>query len=389
MLSCMILLLLLCGCSGAEILPGEGGEAAGGMGNAGGRGASDESEISIDRVNEDGADTESVQADISVRTPVYATQYSLKEFPSGYIEIAIEDGLKYLLIPEGMPEPDEGEISGLSGYTRIHQPVNRVYLAASSAMDMFDALDCLERVRFTSTQEQDWSLPHVREAMASERLDYIGKYNAPDYEAILEEDTDLAIESTMVYHSPEVKEELAALGVPVLVERSSYEHDPLGRLEWIRLYGLLLGKQAEADAFFDEAVGELSEELGEPESSPEADPPTVAFFSISDSGYATIRKNGDYITRMIEMAGGRYVPADEVPEEENALSTMNIQMEQFYEDAADCDILIYNSTIRRDIQTTEELLDRSGVLEDFRAVSEGRVWCTNKNVYQQSTGIHT
>ena len=55
----------------------------------------------------------------------------------------------------------------------------------------------------------------------------------------------------MIYHTPEVKEKLEALGIPVLVERSSYETDPLGRMEWIKLYGALTGHYAEAAAFFD------------------------------------------------------------------------------------------------------------------------------------------
>ena len=64
---------------------------------------------------------------------------------------------------------------------------------------------------------------------------YAGKYNAPDYELILSKACDLAIESTMISHSPEVKEQLEQLGIPVLVERSSYESHPLGRMEWLKL----------------------------------------------------------------------------------------------------------------------------------------------------------
>ena len=40
----------------------------------------------------------------------------------------------------------------------------------------------------------------------------------------------LALTSTMIYHNPEVKEQLERFGVPVLVERSSYESHPLGRM---------------------------------------------------------------------------------------------------------------------------------------------------------------
>ena len=41
-----------------------------------------------------------------------------------------------------------------------------------------------------------------------------GKYSAPDYELILVQGCDLAVESTMIYHTPEVKEQLEQTGHP-------------------------------------------------------------------------------------------------------------------------------------------------------------------------------
>ena len=51
----------------------------------------------------------------------------------------------------------------------------------------------------------------------------------------------------MILHTPEVKEQLEHFGIPVLVERSSYESDPLARMEWIKLYGILLGREEQAE----------------------------------------------------------------------------------------------------------------------------------------------
>lgn len=79
---------------------------------------------------------------------------------------------------------------------------------------------------------------------------YAGKYSEPDYERIVSEGCGLAIENTMILHSPEVKEKLESFGIPVLVDHSSYEAHPLGRTEWIRLYGVLTGKEKEAEAAF-------------------------------------------------------------------------------------------------------------------------------------------
>ena len=95
-------------------------------------------------------------------------------------------------------------------------------------------------------------------------IEYAGKYSAPDYEAICDADCDLALESTMIYHTPKVKEQLERLGIPVLVERSSYESNPLGRMEWIKLYGVLTGKEEQAEALYDEQLDALAPILDQP-----------------------------------------------------------------------------------------------------------------------------
>ena len=88
---------------------------------------------------------------------------------------------------------------------------------------------------------------------------------------------------------------------------------------------------------------------------------------------------------MIELAGGEYVFKDLT--DENALSTMNIQMEEFYAIAKDADYLIYNSAIDGELYTMDELIEKSSMLKDFKAVKNGDVWCTGKNMFQETTGI--
>lgn len=308
----------------------------------------------------------------------YADQFSVDYYDGGYALITIAKQNQYLLVPEGKQAPQ-----GLSSsITVLQQPLDNIYLAASSAMDLFDGLDALPAIAMTSTAEKDWSLPHVTQAMQQGRLQYVGKYNAPDYETLLTKNCQLAIESTMITHNPEVKEQLEKVNIPVLVEHSSYESHPMGRMEWIKLYGLLLGKVDEAEAFFDEKVSQLDNIL-----TGDSTGKTVAFFYISSSGYVNVRKPGDYISKMIELAGGTYIlSAEDLNVDENALSTMNMQMEAFYDAARDADYLIYNSTIDGELDTIEQLLQKSELLADFKAVQQHNVWCTEQNMFQQTTG---
>ena len=317
--------------------------------------------------------------DITGQMPLdYATQFSVDYCADGcsVIHIAADD---YLFVPDGCTAAENNTLPV------IYQPHGDIYLASSSVMDLFDAIGALDAVTMTSTDISGWTLPAVQDAMQHGDLTFIGKYSAPDYEALTESDCPLVIENTMISHSPAVKEQIESLGIPVIVERSSYEQHPLGRMEWIKLYGLLLGKESEALRCFAEKTAAFRS-LNIPDI-PADKRPTAAFFSVTASGAVNIRKPGDYISQMINLAGGRYIfTADDLHIDDNALSTMNIQMETFYATAKDADILIYNSTIEGQLDSVSQLIEKSSVFNDFRAVQNDAVWCTEQNFYQQTTG---
>lgn len=310
---------------------------------------------------------------------LYADQFSVDFYEGGYSLVTIKDSGKFLLVPENAEIPE-----GLDEDTIILQlPLQNIYLAASAAMDLFRKLGALDSVRMTGTKASDWAIPEIAEMVESGQISYGGKYSAPDYELLLSNSCDLAIESTMIYHTPKVKEQLERIGIPVMVERSSYETHPLGRVEWIRLYGLLTGKEAEAESFMEECSERFTTLTGMAETGSKK---SVAFFYVASNGAVNVRKPGDYISKMIELAGGEYIFADLIPEEENALSTVNMQMEAFYEKAVDADILIYNSTVQTELKELEELMEKSELFRDFKAVKECNVWCTGQNMYQEITG---
>jgi len=308
---------------------------------------------------------------------LYADQFSVDYFQNGYKTVTIGDADTYLVVPEGAPIP-----SGVpEEVTVIQQPVDSVYLVATSAMDLFRELDAIDAVTLSGTDAAGWYIQEAKAAMEAGEMVYAGKYSAPDYELILEQECGLAVESTMIYHTPEVMEQLERFGIPVLVERSSYESHPLGRMEWIKLYAALLGKEEAAQAYFDRQMETLAPILEQ-----ENTGKTVAFFYITSNGAVNVRRPEDYIAKAIDLAGGVYIFQD-LPAEDSARSTMNMQMEAFYEGARDADVLIYNSAIDGELQTMEDLLDKSGLLADFKAVREGRIWCTGKNLFQESLGL--
>lgn len=323
------------------------------------------------------ADVWSGMTPVSRMEPTYAKQFSIDYYEQGYKLITIKGSGRYLVIPE------KGEIPGElpTDITPLRQPLDCIYLVATSAMDLFRSLDAIGNIRLSGTDADGWYIPEAAAALEKGTMLYAGKYSAPDYERILAEGCNLAIESTMIYHTPEVKEQLERLGVPVLVECSSYESDPLGRMEWVKLYGALLNRESQAQEIFDRAKEALTPVLEQ-----SASGKTVAFFYINSMGTVNVRKSGDYVAEMIRLAGGQYVPG-KLGDNGNALSTMNMDMESFYAAARDADILIYNSTIDGELTDMEQLLQKSSLLADFKAVQNGDVWCTGRNMFQETMGL--
>jgi len=306
----------------------------------------------------------------------YATQFSVDEYEN-YRMVHIEKSGDYLIVPEGQGVPTHLPKDTVV----LKKPLDKTYLVATAAMDPVAKIDALSSIRLTGTKAKDWEIPEAKEAMEKKKLLFAGKYSQPDYELILSEGCNLALENTMIFHNPSTKEKLEELGIPVLVECSSYEEHPLGRMEWMKLYGLLFDREKEATAFFDKEVKKLDPILEKEKSGK-----SVAFFYITTDGTVNVRKPGDYISRMIEMAGGEYCIKNISGMEENALSTAGMQMEDFYAAAKDADVLIYNSTIVGELSKMKDLIQKNKLFADFKAVKDGQVFCTNQNFYQETTG---
>ena len=308
----------------------------------------------------------------------YAQQFTADCYEGGYTMVSIPDsGQKFLVVPQ-----DAAEVDSLpADVTVLRQPVENIYLVSTSVMDLILHLDALDSVTLSGTKAEGWYLPEAKQAMEEGRIAYAGKYSAPDYEQILAANCSLAIENTMILHTPEVKEQLEHFGIPVLVERSSYESGPLERMEWIKLYGILLGKEDTAEQVFaaqEAAIAPLLEQ--------EPTGKSCAFFSLSSNNLATVRKGSDYVAKMIEMAGGAYVFSD-LTDNGNSLATMNLPLEDFYAGAKDADVLIYNSAIEGTIASVSQLTEKFPLLSEFKAVQNGQVWCTSQSLFQQSMAL--
>lgn len=308
----------------------------------------------------------------------FAENFQVDYYEGGYKILTTKmDGNQFLIVPEGKKVPENIEKTVIV----LQAPIRNLYLVASAVMDMFVELDGLDAIAFSGQKEENWYIEKAKEAMQEGQIQYAGKYSKPDYEQLVAKGCSLAIENRMISHAPEVVEKLGEFHIPVLIEYSSYESHPMGRVEWVKFFGALIGKEKEAEQIFEKQT-KILRELEHTEKTDQ----TIAFFFVTSNGLIQVRQSNDYVPKMIELAGGTYI-FENLGDPETKRSTINMQVEEFYNGAKDADYLIYNSSIDGGVADLEELLAKCSLLSDFKAVQEGHVWCTTNDMYQQSLSI--
>ena len=262
----------------------------------------------------------------------YATGFDVYYYKGGYKLLDVHDDRQYLIVPEGKKKPADLD----KDIVVLKQPLDNIYLAATSAMALFDSMDGLDSIRMSGAQASDWYIDNAKKAMEEGRILFAGKYSEPDYEMLVDEDCDLAIESTMILHTPKVQEMIEDLDIPVFIENLK-DFKNTGK--------------------------------------------TVAYFFVNADGTVVVRSSKDYIPKMIDIAGGKYIFSD-LKNTESKSASVELSMEEFYSKAEEADYLIYNATIDSPINSIAELTAKNELFKDFKAVKNVNVWCTGKSLYQ-------
>ena len=368
---CRITALML----SAALLLGGCGSTAASSGNSGNNSAG--TDVTKDKTK-DAADKTKKAPEIegltyeSTMDLTYATEFDVYYYKDGYKLIDVHEDKQYLIVPEGEEEPE----NLADDIVVIQQPTENIYMAATASMSLFDAIGGIDKVKFSGLEASGWYVESAKEAMESGAMTFAGKYSEPDYETLVDGDCDLAIESTMILHTPKVQEMIEDLDIPVFIDRSSYESHPLGRTEWIKAYAAMLNKEDVADTFFEKQT-KVIENLKDFKNTGK----TVAYFFVNADGTVVVRSSKDYIPKMIDIAGGKYIFSD-LKNTESKSASVELSMEEFYSKAEEADYLIYNATIDSPINSIAELTAKNELFKDFKAVKNGNVWCTGKSLYQ-------
>lgn len=305
----------------------------------------------------------------------YAQEFTLTHYKGGYKSFTIPKGQEgnwvYLIVPEGKSVPADLE----ENVVVLQQPIDKIRCDSGTAA-MFAAFGGLDHVSTLNTEVGKIAIDAVIKKMESGEIKYSGAYKEPDYEMVTAEGTELVIDTAMLDGYPETKDQYTALGIPFFVTRNSKEVHPLGHSEWAKVYGAVVGMWDEAVAYFEEQVAKVDAVSA----AERVEKKVAAVYFSGDGDKVYARRGGDYIAKMVDLAGADYIMADYEPDQTGVATITN---EAFYSMCIDADIVIYLNMAAK-LYTMDELLEFFPLMKDFKAVKEGNVYVA-RNSFTQYT----
>lgn len=183
----------------------------------------------------------------------YAKGFSLKAYEDFYVVRILQpwvnanESFSYVLKREQAQIPDS-----LLAYPQIEIPIQTL---ASTSTTHIPALDLLNEVNsLIGFAGLDYiSTPSVRKQIERGQVKELGQSEALNVEAII----DLRPTVFMAFAMSKDNKALQTIeqaGIPVLYNGDWTEQTPLGKAEWVKLFGVLYDKEQEANQFFDQVV---------------------------------------------------------------------------------------------------------------------------------------
>ncbi len=208
----------------------------------------------------------------------------------------------WYLVPQGESVPP-----GIDTANIIHVPVRKIICMSTTHISMISALGENESIAGISGTRLIYNkelTDRVREKSVRE----VGYDDNLNKELILEVDPDLIMVYGIGSESAGYIGKLKELGMKVMYNADYLETDPLGKAEWIKLFGVLYSRESLADSIFNSTVKRYNQ-LKEYISANSGDRPKVLLgLPFKDTWY--ISPGNSYISDLIKDAGGDYLWKD-------------------------------------------------------------------------------
>ncbi len=274
----------------------------------------------------------------------------------------------YLLLPSDTTRLSPREAARyeeqFSDYEPLYVPLRRVTLTAGCQAYLLAQLGALDKVAVMCDADYVCT-PAVERAVADGRIWDGGNAAAPNLEVIM------ATQSDAVWISPFENAGSGAfsqLPIPIIYCADYMETSPLARAEWMKFYGRLMGKTAEADSLFRRVEHQYCAQIQA--DTIELRPKLLAETVTGATWY--VPGGSSTMGQLYVDAGADYYWRDDVH-----AGSLSLSPEAVLQRASDCDVWLVKYFREEGDLTLSDFSALHPFYPQFKAVGEGQVYGCN------------
>lgn len=258
------------------------------------------------------------------------------------------------------PWPKANEVRAFT----VQKPLKRVVCTSTSHLPYFELLGEVDAVvGFPGTQYISSDL--FVEKVAKGEIKDLGSSQSLNMELLISLDPDAVIAFDAGGASGSL-DQIQQMDIPVIYNSDFLEQTPLGRAEYIKFFGALLGKERKADSIF-RAIERRYQMRAQMALNETKRPTILSGTTYGDAWFLPGGKNWSAV--FFRDAGGRYLWGDDP-----SSGWLELSGEAVYEKAHDADYWIGVSTF----ETRQELLGQDDRYGDFGAFQGDQVFNYHK-----------
>ena len=284
----------------------------------------------------------------------------------------------YYLIPKGRIIP-----AGVDSLNIIRVPVNKIICMSTTHLAMISALNEEQTIKGVSGTDFLYE-KKIRDLVENKKIADVGYEDNLNKEIVIQIAPDLVMVYGIGSESAGYISKLKELGIKIIFNADYLETDPLGKAEWIRVFGALYGKENEADSIFAVVSEEYSSLKSFIKSNVKNKPSVFLGLPWKDTWF--ISSGNSYISNLISDAGGNYIWKDVKSEISMPFGIENVYVRAIH---ADYWLNISSAKNREEIISVD---NRLGELPSFRKGNtfnnNNRVTIEGGNDYWESGSIN-
>lgn len=307
----------------------------------------------------------------AVATDSVITQAQLLslERHEGYTLATIRDPWKqggvlhrYVLVPTDKPLPAE-----MPEGTLVRTPLRSALVYSSVHTSLMRELGMFGSVKGVC-DEQFFTDPEVTQAVKAGTIADCGSSMAPTIERVIAMQPDGILLSP---YQDATYGQITTLDIPIIECADYMETTPLGRAEWVKFYGELLGQRERADSLYaavEQAYNTLKSNVA-------AEGKNRSLKVLTENviqGVWNVPGGNSYMARILIDAGFNYPWANNT-----GTGSLNLDFNQVLAEAQDADIWLIKSF---NIHTYADLKGTYGLNDQFRAFQEHKVYVCDTNL---------